>query len=504
MSGPAAPARPRVDWLRVGLFLLMAAGAALRIRQYVFNRSLWLDEAVLSLNIIHRNPWELISQSLDYNQQAPFGFLLAVKAIIGVLGPTDLALRVWPLLAGLASLWLAYLLARRALAGAAGQLIMVGLVAFSPLLIYYSTEVKQYGTDVAVTLVLAWLAVGVEHWKHGPAVLVTVGVLAPWLSNSSLFVLAGVWVALVPLWRRRRRMGWWWLVGVGWFTSIAVVYGLTVLRGISSTLEAYWQPGFAPFPPLSGEEWRWYLDSFLGLVYMPLNSLRVPPIPARPEWTGVVNLVMAGLALLGTWAMFRRRRRLFALSAVTVLLTLVASMLELYPFRSRLVLFLAPFAFLALAFGGEWLSSARPRWLGALLGTAATIGALAVAFVPSAKLFVHPVDGADMKGALEYVTANRQPGDGIVINTTSFPAFQFYAGDYGLTENDVTAMIDRDDDEELRLDSVLAAGPGRRWIFITHVDLDLAETVEAWGEAVTVADEWRNGGARGFLIEVPG
>jgi hypothetical protein len=495
---------PRFDWLRVGLFALMAVGAAFRIRQFVFNRSLWLDEAVLSQNIVNRGPWELISQPLDYGQQAPFGFLLLLKALVATLGPTDIALRVWPFAAAIASLWFAYLLARRALSSAAGQLILVGLVSFSPLLIYYSNEVKQYGTDVAVAIGLMWIALGFEHWKHGPAVLVTAGLLAPWFSNSAQFVIAGLWLALIPHWRRRGRMGWWWLVGAAWFTSIAVTFGLTLLvRGIPTGLIDYWQLGFAPFPPLSAADLRWYADSFLGLVYMPLRELRVPPIPARPEWTGALNLVMAGLGLLGTWAMFRRRRRLFVVAGSSVLLTLAASALELYPFRSRLVLFLAPVTFLALAFAGEWLSSLRPAWLGAVLGLAATLGTLSVAFVPAARMFDNPPNRADMKGALEYISTHREPGDGIVINTTSYPAFQFYAADYGLTEDDLSAMIDRDDDEELRLESVLAAGPGRYWMFITHVDLDLAETVESWGDSITVEDQWSNGGVSGLVIDVP-
>jgi hypothetical protein len=275
------------------------------------------------------------------------------------------------------------------------------------------------------------------------------------------------------------------------------------VRGIPTGLQDYWQLGFAPFPPLSSEDLRWYLDSFLGLVYMPLRFDRVPPIPARPEWTGALNLVMASLGLLGTWAMFRHRRRLFVLAGSAFLLTLIASAAQLYPFRSRLVLFLAPVTFLVLAFAGQWLASLQPHAVGGVLGWAAALGTLAVAFVPSARLFAHPANGADMKGALEYVSTHRQAGDGIVINTTSFPAYQFYAGDYGLTEEDVNAMIDRDDDEEFRLESVLAAGPGSYWMFITHVDMDLGETVESWGDAVTVDDEWSNGGARGFLIEVP-
>jgi hypothetical protein len=58
-----------LPWLIIGL------GIVLRLTQYVFNRSLWYDEANLALNIIDRSVLELF-QPLDHDQGAPIGFLL--------------------------------------------------------------------------------------------------------------------------------------------------------------------------------------------------------------------------------------------------------------------------------------------------------------------------------------------------------------------------------------------------------------------------------------------
>ena len=46
--------------------ILIILAAALRLRQYLANRSLWLDEAKFSLNIIHRN-FAQLWQPLDYH-----------------------------------------------------------------------------------------------------------------------------------------------------------------------------------------------------------------------------------------------------------------------------------------------------------------------------------------------------------------------------------------------------------------------------------------------------
>src|SRR5436305_6275455 len=88
---------------------------------------------------------------------APQGFLLAEKLATQALGPSDQALRLVPLLCGLAALPLFVLMARHLLRGP-GLVLGTALFAFSPSLILYSSEVKQYASDLAVTLALTALA----------------------------------------------------------------------------------------------------------------------------------------------------------------------------------------------------------------------------------------------------------------------------------------------------------------------------------------------------------
>src|SRR5690606_12042987 len=58
--------------------LVVVLGIVLRLRQYFANRSLWVDEASLALNIINRS-FGGLTQPLDYNQGAPVGFLFIEK-----------------------------------------------------------------------------------------------------------------------------------------------------------------------------------------------------------------------------------------------------------------------------------------------------------------------------------------------------------------------------------------------------------------------------------------
>ena len=102
-----------------GLALLLVIGAVLRAAPFLLDRSLWLDEAKLALNVLERSPAQLFGP-LDYGQAAPVGFLLLEKQAVAAFGEGERALRLVPLLAGVASLWLFFVVARRWLSPAAG------------------------------------------------------------------------------------------------------------------------------------------------------------------------------------------------------------------------------------------------------------------------------------------------------------------------------------------------------------------------------------------------
>jgi len=131
---------------------LVALGAALRLRAYLVDRSLWRDEAALTYNLLHRGALGF-NKPLDFQQGTPPGFFLLEKAVIAVAGSSEEALRALPLFAGVAVLAVALVLARRHLEPTVG-LVALALCAVSPGLTYYSNEVKQYSTDVLLALLV--------------------------------------------------------------------------------------------------------------------------------------------------------------------------------------------------------------------------------------------------------------------------------------------------------------------------------------------------------------
>ncbi len=221
---------------------ILLFGIVLRLIVFGQNRSLFIDEANLARNIVEKGFLSFF-QVLDYDQYAPPLFLIVSKGFTLLLGANELALRTWPLLAGVLSLWLLLQVSKRLPLTGWAYLIPISWMTFSALFVRYHTEVKQYSSDAMVALLLIYLLLRTKlHHKQGPSTLLRssrfylgwalFGCCAPWLSMSSVFVLFGIgsFVAL-KLWNEgtiRQLLGWAGTVG-SWLLSFGIYYWL-ILR----------------------------------------------------------------------------------------------------------------------------------------------------------------------------------------------------------------------------------------------------------------------------------
>ena len=178
-------------------WLLIVLGVILRLRQYLINRSFWADEASLAYNLVTRS-FNGLTLPLDYQQGAPIGFLFIEKLSIIAFGNNEYAMRLFPLLSGILAIYLLYWIAKMYF-GISG---LFALVMFSVgwELIYYSSELKQYSSDVMIALLLVYQAsrcIGENAGTKDFLLLGIGGVIAMWVSHPSAFVLAGIGLVLV-------------------------------------------------------------------------------------------------------------------------------------------------------------------------------------------------------------------------------------------------------------------------------------------------------------------
>ena len=92
-----------VNYSTIGYWVIISFGIVLRLWQYVYNRSLWHDEARNALDIVNQSLLELIEKG---TYTAPVGFLIVEKMFIQIFKNSDYIFRLFPLLCGIISLFL--------------------------------------------------------------------------------------------------------------------------------------------------------------------------------------------------------------------------------------------------------------------------------------------------------------------------------------------------------------------------------------------------------------
>ena len=451
-----------VPWQWLPVLAVLACALFLRLDYFAPGRSLWLDEAMLGVNIQRQGLLDLV-RPLLFDQAAPLGFLMLEWMLHRLLGGSDDLLRVVPLLAGLASLPMIFMLARQDGTSPFAWLALV-LVALAPEHVRYSSELKQYSLDALVATYLMW-CFG-ETLKQPADLqarirLARSGALAVWFSHPSVVVLAGLGAAIVLLhWREVRDPAFfraWAGVGAAWAISFAVLY-LLHLRHVASNpaLTDFWRRSFAPLPPWSN--WGWYRTSLSGVLNH-LFSFRSGVLPSA-------------LVLLGVASLWWRRRPLAVALVLTLGATLLASALSRYPFYGRFLLFLMPATALALAEGVErcrqWLSSWSP-WLasGVYLGLAGLLLFQAVD-IDRQHFRDHPVM-EEIKPLMQQVADHRRPGDHIYVYYGAVPAFSFYATRYGFGHGEFVEGTFHRWQPDLYLAEIdRALGAGRTWFVFSH------------------------------------
>lgn len=463
---------------------LLFIGAILRLRQYFSGRSLWADEAMLALNIVNRD-FAALFQPLDYDQGAPLGFLLVEKLFNAILGRHELVLRFFPLLAGLASLWLFYLLLM-SLRGGAGRverapfslvsrpsrrsvvvapwrhnLLALTLFAINPQLVYYSSEAKQYIVDVAVVLGLLLLAIPIfqNHSNRKNFILLGLaGSLALWFSHPALFTLAGIGVALVIQFLQARdypnlraTLG----IGLLWLVNLALLYFVN-LRNLSQNdyLVDYWAEGFLPLPPWSDLGW--------------INELITYQFDIQP-----VPLVVLILILVGWLVLFREQKSLALTLAFTTFFAFTASAWRLYPVNGRLSLFLIPLGILLLGKTIEFLMQTFYSNKFASIGVMIVLsGYLLISpLITSFQNFVSPKYYEHIRLTMQVLADSWKDGDALFVTAWAEPAFRFYAPFYGLEEVEIvtTEIEDYPDGEKLKSRISPLVGEKRVWVLFSHV-----------------------------------
>ncbi len=411
-------------------WLIIALGIILRLDQYLFNRSLWLDEAFIAVNFIDKTLWELLQPPLDYSHSIiiPPGFLIMAKLSITLFGNSDFILRLFPFICGVTSLLLFYYMAKAYISNAAVPLALF-LFAISNSLIFYSSEFKQYSSDVTITIALFLLVTYIQTHRltiKRLLLLAILGALAVWFSHPAAFILATIgsyfmlWNGLNRKWQQMIIFA---IVSFIWLLSFLVMYFFTMGGGLETSpigdyLLHLWKSWNTFMPsPFSMEGIQWLYDKYIKMFEYPASL-------------GIFALA-AGLFFVGCITLLAHRKGALFLLTVPFVVVLATSYFEKYPFADRMILFLVPAMYLIIA---EAVIQIQVKLLSYKSVT------VAVQIILFAAVVNYPIYSLQLrqetKPVFEYLQKNVQTTDTLYLYQWVEPAFRYYASNYNFNYND--------------------------------------------------------------------
>lgn len=404
---------------------LFGVGALLRVWAFLMRGALWNDEAGLALNVVGRS-FSQVARPFVYQQYAPYLYVIATKAVAEVLGPSERALRLWSLIAG-CLLLPAMLLLVRQVSGWAAALFALALLVPNPMLVRYATELKPYAADALIASVLCLLCARVlahpADERRALAGLGGLGVIAPWISLPSVFVLAACALALLVDGLSRsgdpRLVRLTFPLGALWLASAAIHY-LAFMRMSSADaaiLLDYWsrQEAFVPFPPRSAAD----------LHYYPAKFFYMFDLFVAPGGHGLRYLAGA-LWLYGMFLLWRSRRPLCVLFGTPLVLLLMAASAHQYLIADRLLLFVVPLLVTPVVLALAELSELRGQ------ATQLAAAGVAVLFCAGPSLLLarelgKPAAHSGIADVVAHLREHYQPGDRLYVEKQAQLIYAFYA-----------------------------------------------------------------------------
>ncbi|MFQ5614287.1 MAG: glycosyltransferase family 39 protein, partial [Anaerolineae bacterium] len=462
--------------IRPGAMVITALGFALRLYTLA-SESLWYDE-LLQLDIA-QGPLPSMLPRLQGHAAVPLDYLIAHAWIL--LGRGEGWVRIPAVMFGTLALPVAYRLGRSLLGRYEGLLLMA-LLALSPMHVRYSQEVRPYALVVlGVTLAgyAFWQMRRTGRWRY--FILLQVGAVVITLAHvfgtavfGPLLVLAAVDLAVGKDRKRAVKsmagllaagfLSLMILLSLGWGRYIVnnvTGFGGAVVEPEKFTVDPSQKPNLGSGPEVNG--------SFIkNEIVAPLGA----GAASRSLW------LFNGLAGLGLVYLLSRKQYRLGLLLILWLVLPVVSIVAFLVYRgtffaSRYIISILP-AYLSLVVVGllalfRWLKRIEFAWLS--IGVALIIGAsLAGDLGASLNRLYHEQDKEDWRLVGQFIAQNAGPDDA-VIAVNAEPTMNWYYPPAWAVPNRY---------ETLESVQAAAAEARRSWVILSLFSSDIDASVKAW------------------------
>jgi len=406
----------RFRWINLLTLIIITAGVVLRLVAWFRGRNLMMDEINVVQNIYERG-FAGLFLPLDHQQFAPPLFLWALKLSTLLFGFGERAVRLFPILCSIASVWVLYKLLVK-MGCRRSVWYPVALFCFGYIYILYGNDVKQYSSDILVTLsliLLTFYADFSEAKKMKSALWLGLsGAVAIWLSMPSVFILAGIGFALfLKLAMQKKWNALLWLIAAGmlWGLSFILYYHFLLDVQIGSKyLQDFHAPYFLlPENNLVNEQNRRLLKDLLEQAVNSDTDLGF--------WGNLL------LAVIGLVTLFRKNWPLALMIFLPILFMMVAALLKEFTLIPRVSLFAMPLFLLLVGAGLETLQRIPFLWI-----TVPIAGVMAVAAWESAdfKLFRQQIETDEFTKCVQFATDHQTAYEHIYMPSLYGPVYEYY------------------------------------------------------------------------------
>ncbi|MCD4779992.1 MAG: glycosyltransferase family 39 protein [Candidatus Omnitrophica bacterium] len=402
------------------VLLLLCLGVAIRICNYLKDQSFWLDESYVAFQIVNRS-WSHILRFIPIlpdQPQSPLFFICINKVNVALFGNHEMALRLFPLTAGVLSLILFYFYTKKHFSRFV-QMIAMMYMSFSGYLIYYSVELKPYSSDVLATLLLLWVFDLMRRNNYNKRYHLLFGMTALvslWLSNATLFVYPPlalvVFVILIKRFNKREMIVCL-AVNLAWVKNFFMLHEKVLQNMVTNDYILDMYRGFHAFPSSYdwGEVSAWFLKSTLNMLGDPVGF-------GHP-------VLAASLFVLGCYLLFRQDKTLLYVFISPIVLLIIMAIAQKYPYWRRLILFISPVVYMIISVGlGHFFS--RKNKIYSVIG-------LILFFLISGHFFalfwqkaVQTRIKTENRQSLVHLKNHIQPEDVILLNQSAQYPFMYY------------------------------------------------------------------------------
>ncbi|HNW26514.1 MAG TPA: hypothetical protein PKI94_06980 [Candidatus Gastranaerophilaceae bacterium] len=440
------------------LILIFLLGFFLRAKGLLSNPSMWHDESALAWNVKFKSYFDLLCAHLRFLQIAPPLFMVFAKLMTWLFGVTntvgefDFVVRLIPFLFSILSVFVFYFILKDVFNMKKTIIFAMFLFAINNVLVNYSFEFKPYCSDMFFVMLVLLIFLKIDFLKINLKKILLISMILSsfvWFSFVSLFAIGAGLIYLIFKKTDFKRISVLFLPFLLNFLLYSKIYLLGAYINNKNGMVTFWADKF-----ISAD--------FSNFIYLFSQNITYFFIPLKSA------LFIVILALYGIFIFVKEKRFNFVIMALLIFsLSVASSILHIYPFSQRLIIFFIPLIIIFISKPLDQISLSKKVKSIMILMLLFFITFPQIKKTSESFTSVKINKGHFGKEMMQYLAQNIKPDDIILFNSGSNADFYYYSSFYNLKNKFIQEKVNEDKDEAY-LKFLQGLKKGNYWFFMPY------------------------------------